>query len=131
MGKLLLWILSFVGMELARMRCLAFPCKGESIKNLDDKLGVVRRMISEVKKLSLENLYSRTKTIVCWWRTPTWAKQTEWIELVDNKYNFLAGAESNKILKNFDSINNQNADFSVQLYGNGNASEIISNTLLQ
>jgi UDP-GlcNAc3NAcA epimerase len=58
-------------------------------------------------------------------------EQTEWIELVDNKYNFLAGADNNKILKIFDSINNQNADFSVQLYGNGKASEIISNTLLQ
>ena len=55
--------------------------------------------------------------------------ETEWIELIENKFNVLAGANREKILdlyKNFE-FNNE---FSMNLYGAGTASEKIIKELL-
>ncbi|WP_457562951.1 UDP-N-acetylglucosamine 2-epimerase, partial [Caminibacter pacificus] len=55
--------------------------------------------------------------------------ETEWVELIENGFNVLAGADKNKILdvyKNF----RFNDDFEIDLYGNGKASERIIRELL-
>jgi len=54
--------------------------------------------------------------------------ETEWVELIENGFNVLAGADKNKILdiyKNF----KFNDDFEIDLYGNGKASEMICKEL--
>ena len=52
--------------------------------------------------------------------------ETEWVELVDCGANVLVGADKDKISKAFDNINMfDNKCFSNNLYGVGNASEII------
>jgi UDP-GlcNAc3NAcA epimerase len=51
--------------------------------------------------------------------------QTEWIELVENGYNQIVGACSTKILKGFDNALNNVFVKSNELYGAGNAAEII------
>jgi UDP-GlcNAc3NAcA epimerase len=50
--------------------------------------------------------------------------ETEWVELVENRFNVLAGANKDKIVdlyKNFEFC----TDFNVDLYGNGKASQTI------
>ncbi len=51
--------------------------------------------------------------------------ETEWVELVDNGFNKLAGADKNLILSLVDEMLDKKLDFSVDLYGNGKASETI------
>ena len=56
--------------------------------------------------------------------------ETEWIELIENRFNVLAGADKDKILdvyKNFEFNNN----FNIDLYGGGRASERIVRELLK
>ncbi|GIU01301.1 UDP-2,3-diacetamido-2,3-dideoxy-D-glucuronate 2-epimerase [Sulfurovum sp. TSL6] len=56
--------------------------------------------------------------------------ETEWVELVENRFNVLAGANKQKILdlyKNFEFSD----DFGLGLYGNGNASYHILQELLK
>lgn len=58
--------------------------------------------------------------------------ETEWTELVENKFNILVGANKHKILdvyKNIDSLLVSN--FSLNLYGNGKASEKIIKEILE
>ena len=55
--------------------------------------------------------------------------ETEWIELVDNNFNILAGADKGKILEIFKN-HKFNNNFDVNLYGNGKASENICKELL-
>jgi UDP-GlcNAc3NAcA epimerase len=56
--------------------------------------------------------------------------ETEWIELIDNEFNVLAGADKNKILDLFKNyIFNDN--FSIDLYGTGKASQNIVEELLK
>ncbi len=55
--------------------------------------------------------------------------ETEWVELIENRFNVLAGADKEKIIdlyKNFEF----NDNFSIDLYGGGKASEAIVNELL-
>ena len=47
--------------------------------------------------------------------------ETEWVELVDNGFNVLAGADYEKILEAEERVKIKNLDFSVKLYGDGNA----------
>jgi len=56
--------------------------------------------------------------------------ETEWVELVEHGYNEIVGADSDKILSAFQGIAKFNSDFSVDLYGNGTASERIAQELL-
>jgi len=63
-------------------------------------------------------------------RCITLRDETEWVELVVNRFNVLAGANKDRILelyKNFDFSN----DFNLNLYGNGRASYIIVQELLK
>ena len=55
--------------------------------------------------------------------------ETEWVELVENNFNILAGANKEKIL-NLYKNHKFNDCFEIDLYGNGKASEIICKELL-
>lgn len=59
----------------------------------------------------------------------TLREQTEWIELVENKYNFIAGTDKNKIVNLYNQLKNSNLEVKHKLYGEANSSEIIVNNL--
>ena len=52
--------------------------------------------------------------------------ETEWTELVDLKYNFIVGSETNKILNTFGEVAKASVKFDVKLYGDGNAADKIA-----
>ena len=56
--------------------------------------------------------------------------ETEWVELIENGFNQLVGADFNAIMAAFNNVSTQNPDFSLDLYGNGEASAIIVKNLL-
>ena len=56
--------------------------------------------------------------------------ETEWIELVENGFNVLAGADYDKIIASYSKFLKNKPVFDIKLYGKGNASEIIAETLL-
>jgi len=49
-------------------------------------------------------------------------EETEWVELVENGYNILAGSDEHKIFKAFHKMINKKSNFGKCYYGNGNAS---------
>lgn len=56
--------------------------------------------------------------------------ETEWIELVENGFNVLAGAVTDEILAGYNEmITKQGNDFQHRLYGNGDAGEQILKVL--
>lgn len=55
----------------------------------------------------------------------TLRKETEWVELVSNKVNLLAGTSEKKILDSFKQLLDRNPISITSLYGNGKASEKI------
>ncbi len=55
--------------------------------------------------------------------------ETEWVELVENGNNLLAGNDPSKILNAYRELRSKTSDFSGNLYGNGHASEIIAEYL--
>lgn len=55
--------------------------------------------------------------------------ETEWVELVEGGHNMLAGTDAETILTSFHKMNRATIDFSANLYGNGQASDNILNTL--
>ena len=56
--------------------------------------------------------------------------ETEWVELVENNFNILAGADKNKIINIFKK-HEFNDNFGIDLYGDGKASEEIVKELLK
>ena len=56
--------------------------------------------------------------------------ETEWVELIENGFNVLAGADKAKIIKTYYDYK-FNDDFSINLYGGGKASEIIIKEILK
>ncbi len=56
--------------------------------------------------------------------------ETEWIELVDHGFNSVVGSDTRKILFAFSEIKEKKNDYSIDLYGNGKASERILQKLL-
>ncbi|MBS9767847.1 MAG: UDP-N-acetylglucosamine 2-epimerase (non-hydrolyzing) [Flavobacteriaceae bacterium] len=61
----------------------------------------------------------------------TLREETEWIELIKHKFNILAGTDSEKIYSTYQQRKNLfSTDFSIDLYGNGTASTVICETLL-
>lgn len=61
----------------------------------------------------------------------TLRNETEWIELVQNGFNFIAGTDSRKILECYRKLIEVKPDFDLNLYGKGTASKIISEHLLK
>ena len=57
--------------------------------------------------------------------------ETEWVELVENKYNVLVGANKEAILKAYSNIGGLNLNFNMDLYGKGKASENIINKIME
>lgn len=53
----------------------------------------------------------------------TMRDETEWVELVENGYNVIAGSNKEKIVAAFHKGLSKVSDFSLNLYGNGKASE--------
>lgn len=60
----------------------------------------------------------------------TMRDETEWVELVKNGFNLLAGADKNKILDFAYAQMSKKSDFEVDLYGNGTAGERILTALI-
>ncbi len=57
--------------------------------------------------------------------------ETEWVELVENRFNVLVGANTTKILETYAQIDTLYAkDFSMDLYGGGRASENIIKNMI-
>lgn len=59
----------------------------------------------------------------------TLREETEWVELVNYGYNVLAGSEENLITEKTEEMLNKKSDFSIDLYGKGDASRIIVNSI--
>jgi UDP-GlcNAc3NAcA epimerase len=55
----------------------------------------------------------------------TLREETEWVELIQNGFNVLAGTDYNKIINSAKIMLNKEIDFSLELYGNGNAGKKI------
>ena len=52
----------------------------------------------------------------------TLREEAEWVELIEGGFNVLVGSDINKINEGFDSMSKKQNDFSVDLYGKGQAS---------
>lgn len=57
--------------------------------------------------------------------------ETEWVELVENGFNVVVGADKEKILHEAENIAQKSANFDMDLYGKGKASENIVNKILK
>ncbi|MBT4333082.1 MAG: UDP-N-acetylglucosamine 2-epimerase (non-hydrolyzing) [Candidatus Cloacimonetes bacterium] len=57
--------------------------------------------------------------------------ETEWVELVENGFNEIVGANENKIISGYKKMSKKQNDYKINLYGNGEASEKIINKLLE
>lgn len=51
--------------------------------------------------------------------------ETEWVELIHNKVNFLTGSDQQKIIDTFNYVISASIDFSMNLYGNGDTGNLI------
>ena len=60
----------------------------------------------------------------------TMREQTEWVELVENKVNVLVGSDTKKIIAGVEQMLEQQADFTIDLYGKGKACENIIQELI-
>lgn len=58
-------------------------------------------------------------------------EQTEWVELVENNVNFLVGADSDKIFRTCLDVSKMDFPKQLNLYGSGNASELIADELIK
>lgn len=59
----------------------------------------------------------------------TLREQTEWTELVAGGFNTLVGTNKALLMDAFSKMMNKQSDFSIDLYGQGNAAEIIAQTI--
>jgi UDP-GlcNAc3NAcA epimerase len=59
----------------------------------------------------------------------TLREETEWVELVESNYNSIVGSDVSKILSSFEKYYSLEFNKKSELYGGGNASEIIRKTL--
>lgn len=57
--------------------------------------------------------------------------ETEWIELLENGVNFLAGADKSTILNIYDTLRNKTFDLDKNLYGDGDSADKIVDTLFR
>ena len=55
--------------------------------------------------------------------------ETEWVELVEHGFNSLTGAETENIYDAYKAIIETDLDFNIELYGEGNAGEMIVDLL--
>ena len=55
----------------------------------------------------------------------TLREQTEWVELVDHGFNLLVGSDSLKLKAAFEFFKTKTSDFSINLYGKGEAAKVV------
>jgi UDP-GlcNAc3NAcA epimerase len=61
----------------------------------------------------------------------TLREETEWLELVENGFNFICGSDPETIMINYDKARKTSFNFNIELYGNGQASRLIVSELLK
>jgi UDP-GlcNAc3NAcA epimerase len=61
----------------------------------------------------------------------TLREQTEWTELVDHGYNIIAGTSSLGIIQAYSRMINKDSGFEMNLYGDGEASQVIADSIVQ
>ncbi len=61
----------------------------------------------------------------------TLREQTEWVELVENGFNILTGSNQAKLIHAFEFFKTKKSDFSIDLYGKGQAAEKAANEILK
>lgn len=61
----------------------------------------------------------------------TTRNETEWVELVKNRFNFVTGVDRNEIIKNVTNFFGKEISKTISLYGIGKAAETIVNVLLE
>ena len=59
----------------------------------------------------------------------TMREETEWVELVDNGFNCIAGSNTTKITTEYKNMMDCKLHFEKKLFGNGDASKIIINAI--
>mgnify|MGYP000638356019 CR=1 FL=1 len=59
----------------------------------------------------------------------TLREETEWLELVENGFNMLVGANKDRIIRTFYEMKDRQFDFDINLYGEGNAAKKILETI--
>ena len=59
----------------------------------------------------------------------TMRNETEWVELIENKVNIIVGSEKDKIVSGVKKMLKQQSDFTIDLYGNGNACKVITSEI--
>ncbi|MEI6554427.1 MAG: UDP-N-acetylglucosamine 2-epimerase (non-hydrolyzing) [Paludibacter sp.] len=59
----------------------------------------------------------------------TLREQTEWVELVENGFNRIVGSDAGKLADAFEFFKTKKSDFSIDLYGKGQAAKVIAETL--
>ncbi len=57
--------------------------------------------------------------------------ETEWVELVENGFNLIVGADEEKIISGYRKMIKTQKDYDINLYGNGKASKRIITELLK
>ncbi len=57
-------------------------------------------------------------------------EETEWVELIQNKVNFLTGSDKEKIVDTYNQIKDTPIDFNMNLYGTGDTGKLIVEELL-
>lgn len=61
----------------------------------------------------------------------TLREETEWTELIDHGFNIVTGSDSVAIVNAYQQMINHKPDFNIDLYGMGNACEIIIDSIIQ
>ena len=61
----------------------------------------------------------------------TMRDETEWIELVENGFNIIVGANEEEIVSGYREMIKTKKDYNINLYGNGEASKKIITELLK
>ena len=60
----------------------------------------------------------------------TMREQTEWVELIENGFNILTGSDAKKIVAAFQANLLRKSDFSMNLYGKGQAAEVAAKEII-
>lgn len=61
----------------------------------------------------------------------TLREETEWVELVEKGFNILVGSNSRKLINAFSAVKTMKSDFSLNLYGNGDAAKIAAEKIAE
>lgn len=61
----------------------------------------------------------------------TLREQTEWVELVENGFNVIAGTSTERILECYEQMSVKHSDFAINLYGGGRASYAITDGIIK